>query len=247
MIVVVGITGFSGRMGQALTRLLESHPGACLGGGLARFYNKEANDPDSPLILTDNPQELFPHCDVIIDFSHPTATPVYARLAAQAGKPFFSGTTGLQEQDLEVLKDCAQTIPVLYATNTSLSLAVTRCAVDLIARLLKNHDYDIAITDKHHRWKKDMPSGTALSLGEAILAANEGTKQPHYASLRVGSIIGEHDILFAGAGETINIQHQVSDRRVFARGAIHGAVWLATQKPGLYTMNDVLGLTNTSD
>ena len=247
MIVVVGITGFSGRMGQALTRLLESHPGACLAGGIARFYNKEENDPDSPLIVTDNPQDLFPHCDVIIDFSHPSATPLYARLAAQAGKPFFTGTTGLQEQELDALKDCAQTIPVLYATNTSLSLAVTRCAVELIARLLKTHDYDVAIIDKHHRWKKDMPSGTALSLGEAVLAGNEGKKQPDYASLRSGSIIGEHDILFAGAGETSTIQHQVSDRRVFARGAIHGALWLSAQKPGLYTMDDVLGLTTIKE
>lgn len=242
MIVVIGITGYTGRMGQAVAKLLESHAGACLAGGVARYHNKADNNPDSPLIVTDDPNELFPHCDVIVDFSHPTATPLYARLAARAGKPFVCGTTGLEAPEQQVLMECAQTIPLLYAPNTSLSLAVARHAAASIASLLKEHDYDISIVDKHHRWKKDMPSGTALSLSEAIMAGNEGRKQPDIASIRSGAIIGEHEIMFAGAGETITLHHQISDRRVFARGAVHAALWLASQKPGFYTMDDVLGL-----
>lgn len=242
MIVVVGITGYTGRMGQAIARLLENHPGACLGGGIARYHCKKDDTQTGPLILTDNPQELFPHCDVIVDFSHPSATPIYARLAAQAGKAFMSGTTGLEEEGQAVLRECGQNVPVLYAPNTSLSLAVTRRAVATVAHLLKEQDYDIAILDKHHRWKKDMPSGTALALGQAVLEGNDGTKEPDYASFRSGSIIGEHDVLFAGAGETITIQHQVSDRRVFARGAVHAALWLAGQKAGYYSMDHVLGI-----
>lgn len=239
MIVVIGLTGYTGRMERAIACQLDSHPSACLGGGLARFAQQTDSD-ESPMIVTDNPQDLFPNCDVIVDFSHPSATATYARLAAQAGKAFLSGTTGLDADAFTVLQACARTIPVLYAPNTSLSLAIARRTVETTARLLKDQEYDIAITDKHHRWKRDAPSGTALALGEAVRRGNEGRHSPTYASIRAGAIIGEHEVLFAGPGETIEIRHQVNDRRVFARGAIQAAIWLAGQSAGYYSMDDVL-------
>ena len=243
MIVVVGIAGYSGRMGQAIAETILSHPTACLAGGVTRSEitpMAQKLDEERPHIITDDPEKLFPQCDVVIDFSHASATADFARCAMKHGKPFLSGTTGLTDETTAVLREASAKIPVLHATNTSLSLVVVRHMIKLAARLLKDEYYDVSILDKHHRWKKDAPSGTALTLGQAILDGNEGSHLPAYASLRAGSIVGEHDILFAGAGETINVQHHVTDRRVFARGAVQAALWLAQQKPGLYTIDDVI-------
>lgn len=241
-ITVVGIIGYTGRMGQAIAHSIESHPDACLGGGIARKQTIHETREDNPLIVTDNPEELFPHCDVIVDFSHPSVTPMFARISCEHKKPFLSGTTGLDAAARTVLKELSAQIPVLHASNTSLSLAVTRRMIKLAATLLKDQDYDIAILDKHHRWKKDAPSGTALTLGQTIVEANGNAHEPNYASIRTGAIVGEHDIIFSGAGETITVQHTVTDRKVFARGAVHAAVWLRQQKPGFYSMDDVLGV-----
>ena len=240
MIVVVGITGFTGRMGQAIAQTIDVHPNACLAGGVTRPHTVPPADEESPLIITDNPQELFPQCDVIVDFSHPSVVPIYARLAAEAGKAFMSGTTGLEEETLSVFKETAKKVPVLYASNTSLSLVVTKQVAKLTAKLLKDYDYDVSILDKHHKWKKDAPSGTALSLGKSVLEGNKGKKMPSFASVRSGSIIGEHEILFAGKGDTITLHHSVTDRRIFAQGAVHAAIWLSAQKVGFYSMEDVL-------
>lgn len=240
MITVIGVTGFTGRMGRAVAEVVQSHPRACLGGGLARPETIPARKEDGSFVVTSDPMALFPKCDVIIDFSHARVVAEYASLAAALHKPFLSGTTGLDETAMMALRDAGKSAPVLYAPNTSLSLVVTKTLVALAARLLKDHDYDVSIVDKHHRWKRDAPSGTALSLGEAVTLGYEGKKVPTYASVRAGSIVGEHDILFAGEGETISVSHAVTDRRIFARGAVHAALWLRAQKPGFYSMDDVL-------
>lgn len=244
MITVIGIAGLTGRMGQSIAEIIKSHPNACLAGGITRsqIMSSEASE-DKPLLLTNTPDELFPSCDVIIDFTHATATPAFIDAAIKAGKPFMCGTTGLDEATLQKLKDASQTIPILQASNTSLSLSVVKSVVRLAAALLKDQDYDISILDRHHRWKKDAPSGTALSLGEAVALGKGNQDEVHpvtYASIRSGAIVGEHEILFGGNGEYINIQHRVTDRRVFARGAVEAAMWLAGQKPGYYTMDDLL-------
>ncbi|MFA6279261.1 MAG: dihydrodipicolinate reductase C-terminal domain-containing protein [Bdellovibrionales bacterium] len=242
MITTIGLIGYAGRMGQAIAHTIDSHPTACLGGGLVRTLPLSSMGDDVPFILTDKPEDLFPQCDVLVDFSHASATAPFAKLAADYGKPFLSGTTGLDQESLDILREVSATIPVLHTTNTSLSLIVVKHLAKLAAKLLKDQDYDIAIHDKHHKWKKDAPSGTALTLGKAVLDGNEGTHPPTYSSTRAGSIIGEHDILFAGTGETVSVTHQVTDRRVFARGAVQAALWLSTQKRGYYLMDDVLGV-----
>ncbi|HAX91312.1 MAG TPA: 4-hydroxy-tetrahydrodipicolinate reductase [Rhodospirillaceae bacterium] len=239
MIISVGIIGYTGRMGQAIARTVETHSAASLAGGLTRTTPVGGKD-NRPFIVTDKPEELFPECDVLIDFSHASATSHYAQIAAQYGKPFLSGTTGLDKDSLAALHEVSAKIPVLYTTNTSLSLVVVKQMARVAARLLKDQDYDVSILDKHHRWKKDAPSGTALTLGKAVLEGNDGKHPPVYSSIRSGAIVGEHDILFAGTGENITIQHVVTDRRVFARGAVQAALWLAGQKPGYYIMDDVL-------
>ncbi len=240
MVSIVGVIGCTGRMGQSIISVIHTHPSAVVGCGIAQKHSIPTPDEEQKFIITDNPEECFPECDVLIDFSHSSVTATYAKLAEHYKKPYITGTTGLHDEVFDVLKEVSQNVPVLYAANTSLSLIVTKKIAQMAATYLKGHDYDISILDKHHRWKKDAPSGTALTLGAAITKGNEGKHKPSYSDIRSGSIIGEHDILFAGNGESITIQHRVTDRRVFARGAVEAALWLVKQKPGYYSMDDVL-------
>lgn len=233
----IGIIGFAGRMGQAIGRAVTAHPDAVLVGGLDR----EPMPEQGKLIVTTKPDELFPHCDVIVDFTHHTVTPVYARLAAEYGKAFMSGTTGLNAEAHAVLREVSQKIPLLYATNTSLSLVVMKQLVKQAASLLRDHDYDVTILDRHHRMKKDAPSGTAVTLGEAVTAGNDGAHPPQFAALRAGFIVGEHEVSFVGQGEIISLKHSVTDRDIFARGAVQAALWLHGKAVGMYGMDDVLG------
>ena len=242
MSVRIGITGFNGRMGQAIARVARSRSEATLIGGVDINITPELKEQSGKLILTSRAEELFPQCDVMIDFSSPSAAPEIARLAAKHGKALVCGTTGLNDAAHAALKEAAQKVPLLYATNTSLSLVVMKQLTQFAARLLADQDYDVAILDRHHRWKKDAPSGTAKTLGEFVLKGNGGKKEPVYSAIRAGAIVGEHEVIFGGLGETITLHHSVTDRDVFARGAVQAALWLHGNKPGLYTMDDVLGV-----
>jgi 4-hydroxy-tetrahydrodipicolinate reductase len=226
----IGIIGFKGRMGQTIARLIPEFAEAQNAGGI-----DHAAAPDDA-------KKLFANADVAIDFTTASATAGYVKLAAEAGVPFLSGTTGLDDAAKAVLREAATQIPVLYATNTSLSLAVMKEITRYAARLLKDYDYDVSILDRHHRMKKDAPSGTAKTLGECVNAGNEARHVPTFAAIRGGGIVGEHEVSFNGFGEVIRLCHSVTSRDVFARGAIQGALWLARQKAGLYTMDDVLGI-----
>ncbi len=236
----IGIIGFAGKMGQAIAQAAMSNPNATLVGGVDRALTPELKKTYADLLLTDKADELFPKCDVVIDFSSPNATAEIARLTAQHGKALVCGTTGLDEEGKAAHKEAAKKVPVLYATNTSLSLVVMKQLVKMAAKLLQDQDYDISILDKHHRTKKDAPSGTAKTLGEFAVAGNNGKHEPQYAAIRAGFIVGEHEVQFTGQGEIINLCHSVTDRGVFARGAVHAGLWLKNQAPGLYGMDDVL-------
>lgn len=204
----IGVLGHRGRMGALVVEALAGRPDCA---------------------YAENPERA----DVVIDFTRAEATPdLLARFAA-AGMPYVCCTTGL---DMAPLHEAAKTIPVLYAANTSLSLAVTRQAAALMARLLAPHGYGVHIHEEHHKHKKDAPSGTAKALGEAVGGAVS------YSSVRAGNIVGEHEVLFAGENEAIRLHHSVTDRRVFARGAIAAALWLAGKPAGLYGMEDVLSI-----
>jgi 4-hydroxy-tetrahydrodipicolinate reductase len=179
--------------------------------------------------------ENIENADVVIDFTRADATPDLIKQAASLGKPYVCCTTGLA--DMAPLHDAAKTIPVLYAANTSLSLAAAKQAVALMAKILTPFGYDIAVHEEHHTLKKDAPSGTALVLGHAA-GGNVA-----YTSVRAGNIVGEHEVLFAGDSELIRLRHSVTDRRVFARGAVEAALWLAGKSEGFYSMEDVLRLS----
>jgi 4-hydroxy-tetrahydrodipicolinate reductase len=240
MTLRIGITGFAGKMGQAIALAVQAHPEATLAGGVDRTITPELKAQYGKLIVTDKAEELFPACDAIVDFSAPGATPGFARLAAAHSKAFMSGTTGLDDAGRAALKESAQKVPVLYTTNTSLSLVVMKQLTKLAAHLLRDQDYDVSILDQHHRMKKDAPSGTAKTLGEFVVAGNDGKHEPQYAAIRAGFIVGEHEVQFSGRGEIITLKHSVTDRGVFARGAVQAAVWLGGKAPGLYGMDDVL-------
>ncbi|MER2519586.1 MAG: 4-hydroxy-tetrahydrodipicolinate reductase [Bdellovibrionales bacterium] len=240
--IQVGLIGYAGRMGQLIAQEIEKRDDCNLVGGVVE--NQQTNDkPKAGLLITPDADKVIALSDVVIDFTIASSTPEFARKAAAQGKPFMSGTTGLSAEGMETLYQASKKIPLLYARNTSLSLAMMKRMVAYAAQLMADYDYDVAIYDEHHRMKKDFPSGTAKVLGEAVLQGNGGKKEPQYASVHAGYFVGNHEVIFAGAGETIRLSHSVTDRSIFARGAVQAALWLAQgRKPGLYGIDDVLGL-----
>jgi 4-hydroxy-tetrahydrodipicolinate reductase len=176
-----------------------------------------------------------PAFDAAIDFSLPDAFDPVLALCVARGAAFVSGTTGISDVQREALRAGSQAIPVLWASNFSLGVAVLEELVERSAAALPGWDCDIV--ESHHTQKKDAPSGTALSLGEA---AERGGAQPRYASLRAGDIVGEHMVQFAAMGERIELVHRATSRDIFARGALHAASRLAGRDPGLYRVRDLL-------
>ncbi|WP_265570355.1 4-hydroxy-tetrahydrodipicolinate reductase [Sphingomicrobium nitratireducens] len=195
--------------------------------------------------------------DVLVDFSAPDALRQSIDAAVSAGMPLLVGTTGLDEGHKDLLASAAQDIPVLYAPNTSLGVALLADLVERAARVLGRDDWDIEILEAHHRKKADAPSGTALHLG---LAAERGrdedakdemgrcgtglareTGSIGYAAVRGGTVAGDHDVLFLGPDERLILSHRAESRAIFARGAIAAARFLKAQSPGLYAMSDVIG------
>ena len=229
------IHGASGRMGQALMRLAAESP--------ANWQVVAAVTRRAPAqrVVDGVPHfaaaELagVPDFDAAIDFSLPEGfDPVLALCVARA-RPLVSGTTGLSPEQRGKLDAAAATIPLLWASNFSVGVAVLNELVECAARALPGWDCDIV--ESHHVHKKDAPSGTALTLGES---AQQGGAQPRYASLRAGDIVGEHLVQFAGQGERIELVHRATNRDIFARGALQAASGLAGRAPGAYTMRGLL-------
>lgn len=202
---------------------------------------------------------LFAASDAVIDFSTPEASVAHARAAAAAKKALVIGTTGLDNAASAAVAEAAKAAPILWAANMSLGVNLMLGLVQHMARGLSD-DYDIEVLEMHHRHKVDAPSGTALALGRAAaegrgvdLAAHsqrvrDGITGPRkrgdigFATLRGGDNAGEHRVIFAAEGEQIEIVHRAGSRRIFARGAVKAALWLAGKPAGLYSMKDVLGL-----
>lgn len=177
-----------------------------------------------------------PEFDVAIDFSLPEGFDPVLALCVARGAAFVSGTTGLDAAQRAALDAAAVDVPVLWASNFSLGVAVLHALVERAAAALPGWDCDIV--EQHHTRKRDAPSGTALTLGAA---AERGGAAPHYASLRAGDIVGEHTVQFAAAGERIELIHRATDRDIFARGALHAAARLPGRAPGRYALADLLG------
>lgn len=216
------INGASGRMGQALVRLAEANP----------LLSVVANTGRADLSQLHDVTEF----DVAIDFSSPEGFDAILALCIERKKALVSGTTGLSEVQLEALNTAGILIPVLWASNFSLGVAVLNQLVAQAAKWLKNWNMDI--TEAHHVHKKDAPSGTALSLGQTIHSACGTT--PIYHSLRCGDIIGEHTVQFTGFGERIELTHRATNRDIFAQGALFAAEKLSAKHNGYYQFADLL-------
>lgn len=238
--IKIGLLGYSGRMGQAIAVEIAASNQCVLASAAVRNEKPEYKQAD--FLISTNIDDVIAACDVVIDFTLPEITHNNMQASLRHNKPFVCGTTGLSTETIHELKKAAQQIPLLYAPNTSLSLAVMKQITTLAAKLLSHHDYDIAITDEHHRMKKDAPSGTAKALGEAVNHGNQGAKEPLFSAIRAGHIIGNHEVIFTGNGETIRLHHAVTDRAIFARGALQAALWLHNKPAGFYSMDNVVGV-----
>ena len=263
----VAIVGASGRMGRMLLAAVLDEPACRLVGALEREGSTTigqdagslAGRSDVGIRVMDEPSRGLADAEVILDFTAPEATRVFASLAAERGLVHVVGTTGLSHDDFGALRAAAARARVVQSGNMSLGVNVLAALVRKAAQAL-GEDFDIEILEMHHRMKVDAPSGTALLLGEAAAAGREialeersvrtrdghtGARVPGdigFASLRGGSVVGEHDVLFAGPGEVLTLSHRASDRGLFARGAVRAALWARSQAPGYYSMVDVLGL-----
>jgi 4-hydroxy-tetrahydrodipicolinate reductase len=239
----IGIIGSAGRMGRAIAEVIPA-----LGAGLAGGIDA-GGDPTS----------LAEASDVLVDFTTPAALEANLAAAVAAGTPIVVGTTGLTAHHHSMIDEAAKSIAVLQTGNTSLGVTLLAKLVEEAAAKL-GPDWDIEIVETHHRHKVDAPSGTAHLLGEAAAAGRgmalgdiyvseragltgaraEGTIG--FASLRGGSVAGDHMVIFAGEGERIELGHRAENRTIFARGAVTAALWLAGRAAGRYTMPEVLGL-----
>jgi len=236
------IQGALGRMGQALIKAAEEK------GHVVKAAVDQGDDVASAL----------DGIDVAIDFSHHTATLPLAKLLGERGIPLVIGTTGHSEEEKEAIRVALKDVPVVWAGNYSLGVNLLFYLTQKASEILPN-DYDVEVTEMHHRFKKDAPSGTAENLIERIKAADarkdhslvpgrngitgERTdREIGVHALRGGDVVGDHTVMFAALGERVELTHKASDRMIFARGAVHAAAWTIGQAPAVYSMQDVLGL-----
>jgi 4-hydroxy-tetrahydrodipicolinate reductase len=265
--VGIVVLGVSGRMGRMLVRAVGETPAARLVGASERpghdWIGQDVGTATGGAALgvavVDDPLEIFAYAHAALDFTAPEATMYHAELAAQARLTHVIGTTGLDRGHVERLAAAARHAVVVRAGNMSVGVNLLTVLARRVASVL-GPEYDIEISEMHHRAKVDAPSGTAIMLGEAAAAGRrvnladagvrgrDGITGPRpegaigFASLRGGDVIGEHEIVFAGPGERVALRHVATDRMLFARGAVRAALWGQGREPGLYDMIDVLGL-----
>ncbi|EPH09821.1 dihydrodipicolinate reductase [Campylobacter ureolyticus ACS-301-V-Sch3b] len=240
----IGIYGSNGRMGKMIQECLKEYENA----KVAALFDKNSS----------NLEDFFKSSDVIIDFSMPEGTKTLLEFAKKNPKPLCIGTTGLSKDELNLMKEISKNMPILYATNMSLGVAVLNKLAFLASKALS--EFDAEILEMHHRYKKDAPSGTALTLAKNVAIARNldldkvrvsgrdgiigqrSKDEIAVMSLRGGDIVGRHTAGFYGNGEFIELNHTATSRATFANGAIKAAIWLSSQKNGLYDINDCLGL-----
>lgn len=261
------VTGISGRMGQMLARTIQASDKARLVGAIERpghaWVGRDLGEAMGGAAIgvkvTDDPLPAFAQAQAVIDFTAPAATVEFAALAAQARAVHVIGTTGFEPDHLARITAAARHATIIRAGNMSLGVNLLVQLTKKVAAAL-DADWDVEIVEAHHRMKVDAPSGTALMLGEAAAEGRGVSLADHsergrdgitgargrgtigFSAIRGGDIVGEHDVIFAAEGERIVLRHLATDRAIFARGALKAALWGQGQKPGEYTMLDVLGL-----
>jgi len=262
------VVGAGGRMGQTLVRTIQAMDGARVVGAIERpgspHLGRDAGELAGIGIvnveITDDPLPVFAKADGVLDFTAPQATVEFAGYAAQARIVHVIGTTGLSSEDEAAIAAAARHATIVKSGNMSLGVNLLSVLVKQAAKALDAADFDIEILEMHHRHKVDAPSGTALLLGEAaaegrgvdlaqesvrVRDGHTGAREAGtigFATLRGGSVVGDHSVILAGQGERIVLSHNAEDRTIFARGGVKAALWARDKKPGLYSMLDVLGL-----
>ena len=263
----IAIAGAAGRMGRTLTRIASETSGIEIVGGLESRGSPQVGSDMGELAgigklgvkVSNDPALLLAEVDGVIDFTVPAATVGLSEIAAQRRLVHVIGTTGLSEADEGKIKAAARHARIVKSGNMSMGVNLLAALVERAAKSLP--DYDIEVLEMHHRNKVDAPSGTALLLGKAAAKGRDVSLDKHwvksrdghnlgprpdgsigFATLRGGSVVGEHSVIFAGTGERITLAHSAEDRSIFAHGALTAAKWGHGKKPGLYSMTDVLGL-----
>jgi 4-hydroxy-tetrahydrodipicolinate reductase len=264
----IGVLGCAGRMGRAVIGEILTTAGCTLAGGVEQAGHQALGqdlgalagvDP-SGVAVSEEAEALIGAADVVIEFSVPEATAAHVALAAAHGTGHVIGTTGLSKAQEQAIRVAAQRTAIMRAANMSLGVNLLLGLTEQVARTLGADAFDIEILEMHHKHKVDAPSGTALALGEAA-ARGRGVKLAEaaergrdglpgarragaigFAALRGGDVVGDHVVIFAGAGERLELAHRATDRRIYARGAVIAARWLQGRPAGLYGMADVLGL-----
>lgn len=262
------VAGAAGRMGREVIHAIAETEGCTLAGALVRA-GKPQIGRDAGLLagvnplgvnITSDPLQPIAHAHAIIDFSQPEFSVALAALAAQARIVHIIGTTGFGADDDAKIRAAARHAIIVKSGNMSLGVALLSALVARAAKALP--DFDVEIVEMHHRMKVDAPSGTALLLGRAVAQARGVVLEDHrvhardghtgarppgaigFASLRGGTVVGEHQVILAGPHERISLGHVAEDRSIFAHGAIAAATWGQGKKPGLYGMKEVLGLAD---
>ena len=267
MTIKLAIAGAAGRMGRELARIVLETQGATLSGALeapnsphvGKDYGELMGIGKNGVIINDKPETVLAACDGIIDFTVAPATLSLVKLTAAHKKIHVIGTTGIDVEGDAVIKAASAKTVIMKTGNYSLGINLLASLVKKAAAAL-GEEFDIEILEMHHRNKVDAPSGTAYLLGKAAadgrdislkdksVRSRDGITGPRksgdigFATLRGGSVIGDHTVIFAGGGERLELRHVAENRELFARGAVKAAIWAADKKPGLYNMNDVLGL-----
>ena len=267
MTLKLAIAGAAGRMGRELARIVHETNGCQLSGGLeapgsphlGADYGELIGIGKNGVIVSDKPKTVLSACDGIIDFTIAPATIGLVKLTSAMKKIHVIGTTGIDAAGDEEIRAAAKHTVIMKTGNYSLGVNMLAALVKKAAAALGT-EFDIEVLEMHHRHKVDAPSGTALLLGKAAadgreinLAENSvrlrdghtGARKEGdigFATLRGGSVVGDHTVIFAGAGERLELRHVAENRELFARGAVKAALWCGYQKPGLYNMFDVLGL-----
>jgi 4-hydroxy-tetrahydrodipicolinate reductase len=261
------VAGAAGRMGRVLVEMIRKTPGAHLAGAIEQ-PDSIAIGQDAGLlagcgrmgvVITGDARSAAANADGILDFTSPDSSVELASIAAQARIAHVIGTTGLNADHLANIEAAARQAVIVRSANMSVGINLLSALVEKAARTL-GPEYDIEIIEMHHRMKVDAPSGTALLLGEAAargrgieleshsVRARDGHTGPRnpgdigFAALRGGTVTGDHKVILAGPSERIEFTHIAEDRTIFARGAVQAALWARNQKPGLYSMSEVLGL-----
>ncbi len=263
----MSVAGASGRMGSRIITLSRDIKEINLSGALEHKDHGELGNDIGNVIgigptginITDNINEISSDSDVLIDFSSPSATIETLKLLSEKPIPVVIGTTGFSKDEIEHIRLYAQNTPCVFAPNMSVGVNLLLKVLSDIAKVTGD-DYDVEIVEAHHRLKKDAPSGTAMKMAQVIasslkrnleetavysrhgLIGERTDREIGIQTVRAGDIVGEHTVMFGGLGERIEITHKASSRDTFARGALKAALWVYKQTPGLYDMQDVLGL-----